>query len=62
MTTTQIEAMRNLWTAASSTPKTMTAVEMAFARHNLNRAGDKATMIETGEVWYWAPSIEMWTR
>ena len=40
----------------------MTARDMALTAHNLGRTGDKATVIGTGEVWYWDNRTEMWVR
>ena len=61
MTTTQINAMRNLWETTGTTEVTMTAREMALTSHDLNRTGSKATTSD-GATWTWDARREVWGR
>jgi hypothetical protein len=60
MTTATLKAFRDLHEATTTAPRTMTAREMALTGHNLNRAGDRATLTATGDVYYWINSRQMW--
>lgn len=62
MTAAQMKAMRDLHETTTRTEQTMTAREMALTAHNLDRTGDKATTIGTGEVWYWDVRRDVWAR
>jgi hypothetical protein len=61
MTTTQVNAMRNMWEAVTSQGQSMTAREMALTSHNLNRTGSRATTND-GAVWTWDSSRELWVK
>lgn len=62
MTTATLKAFRTMAETMTTASQSMTAREMALTSHNLGRTGDKATIIGTGEVWYWSQSVEMWVR
>lgn len=61
MTTTQMNAMRNLWETTTKAEVTMTAREMALTAHDLHRNGYQATT-EDGAVWTWDARREVWGR
>jgi hypothetical protein len=60
MTQTQIEGVRNFWTALQTKQEVMTAKEMALTPHKLSKTGNYART-EKG-VYVWSDTVNQWLK